>query len=335
MMVVDAAERGASFSLYYTHQRRRRPAVEAASAAAAWCAFGKPFTMSVEPSKLYSKKPATLRMHLVKRWREAMGLQFVDLVHAVKAATCCSPASLQAELQCVTCCKKGESVVEVVGMPKDFNYTLLSGGQMEEYLFCLRSRCTSSSEHLRTSEVVLVCVLAGMQVKSAPFSLLSREWKRKRPKLAGVDADEMPRNNHCCKHARPLTVTRAPSSKLLVVVKLVGVSVKVSFEQAKALLAGLDRYWGDAEVQRRDKVLSHLCTPEILRAASTGVVPAHCESSFWFGILVSVHTTPASVAQLNKIVYQYASNGGGMRNALNKNLLSTGLLCCLTSFNSF
>eukprot|EP01105_Mastigella_eilhardi_P019015 TRINITY_DN4456_c0_g1_i1.p1 TRINITY_DN4456_c0_g1~~TRINITY_DN4456_c0_g1_i1.p1 ORF type:complete len:265 (+),score=55.03 TRINITY_DN4456_c0_g1_i1:53-796(+) len=190
----------AAGSIFYGEaDRRRLDAVVACGAAG--CRFGTPVTMVVEPQKLYARKPGVLRVRVVKEWRDSLGLTQAEVFSAVKDCTCCNPESLYEELACPACCKNGGQVVAVTKLVEFCDNN--NGSGMVEYIFSLTSFCTSSSMHLQSPMVVLVGAIGGVQVKSSPFSLLSREWKGRRAPVAGMDEAELPRRRHT-RRAAPL-----------------------------------------------------------------------------------------------------------------------------------
>eukprot|EP01105_Mastigella_eilhardi_P015062 TRINITY_DN3428_c0_g1_i3.p1 TRINITY_DN3428_c0_g1~~TRINITY_DN3428_c0_g1_i3.p1 ORF type:complete len:244 (-),score=57.86 TRINITY_DN3428_c0_g1_i3:449-1144(-) len=205
-------------SLFYacdsTCRSKARSEARSGPASNSCCPFYTPATMEVEPTKLYAKKTGTLRVKMVRRWRESLGLRQEDVCQAVKDCACCNPSQLYPELECPQCCKGGEKVVtaEFVDCGE---YVAASG--MEEYIFKVVSRCSSSSNHLRTPYVVLVCLIGGVQVKSAQFMLLSREWKgrgKNKANLAGMNVDELPRRRHnrVAAAIKPPTMSLLPTS---------------------------------------------------------------------------------------------------------------------------
>eukprot|EP01105_Mastigella_eilhardi_P015184 TRINITY_DN3457_c0_g1_i2.p1 TRINITY_DN3457_c0_g1~~TRINITY_DN3457_c0_g1_i2.p1 ORF type:complete len:197 (+),score=44.27 TRINITY_DN3457_c0_g1_i2:546-1136(+) len=194
--------------------------------------------------------------------------------------------------------------------------------------------CSSSSAHLQSPFVVLVFQIGGSLVKSTQFTLLSREWKRKNHSpIAGMTVDDMPRRVHMGFNAPPALVPpKYLTTQLPIVVKVVAVSARISFACAKSLLSDFDQHWGTGEIMRRDKVMQPACSEAALHAASTGVVGEAVDKLFWFGVFVSMHTSVESVSHFNKIAYRYISNK--IRNPLDLNLISLGLVCCLASFSN-
>eukprot|EP01105_Mastigella_eilhardi_P021732 TRINITY_DN5291_c0_g1_i1.p1 TRINITY_DN5291_c0_g1~~TRINITY_DN5291_c0_g1_i1.p1 ORF type:complete len:369 (-),score=89.08 TRINITY_DN5291_c0_g1_i1:129-1160(-) len=342
-MVCDVA----GGSLFYEASVSSRPEQDCiASTGESDCPFLSPLALQVEPAKLYTKKLGTLRIRLVKSWRESLGLSNADVLQAAKDCVCCKPGCLNTELECALCCKNHEKVVGVTTNEPSAPTTLhncgdgtefIHHGVMEEFTYSVRSLCSSSSNHMQAPTVVLVCVLGGVQVKSSQFTLLSRMWKSKRL-MNGMIVNEQPRNAPF-KHYKSgspqelLHPVCMPGAGFHIVVKVAAVSVRLSFAVANALLGGFDHFWADGELQRRDKVLYPLCSTEALVAAASGVVPEEQAGQVWYCALISVHSSAGSAAQLQRLAFRYASNSG-LRNVLNMNLFHAGLLCCLANFSN-
>eukprot|EP01105_Mastigella_eilhardi_P007719 TRINITY_DN1936_c0_g1_i1.p1 TRINITY_DN1936_c0_g1~~TRINITY_DN1936_c0_g1_i1.p1 ORF type:complete len:514 (+),score=79.77 TRINITY_DN1936_c0_g1_i1:190-1731(+) len=329
-------------SLFYHAARKDTSHVHRITEADDFCPY-VPVSMHVNQEKLYAKKSVAMKVKISKSWRETQGLSSRDVQAAFEKCDCCSPDNTEDDLMCTQCCSADEKVIAVKATT-----VVETEGDSEDYEFNIKSMCTSSSVHLQSAYVVLVCTLGGVRVKSAQLALLSREWKGRKNVIEGMNIDELPRRQHTRRTSpspsRPSRKSRsmspAPSRgfptlthKLAVLVKLVGVSVQISFNHAQTLLNGLDQYWSAGELNRRDKVLVSLTAPDALQAAATGVVREQDKSLMWYGVLVSVHTDAASVAQLRRILYQFSSNNG-MQNPANTNLLTSGLVSCLASFDN-
>eukprot|EP01105_Mastigella_eilhardi_P001343 TRINITY_DN1160_c0_g1_i11.p1 TRINITY_DN1160_c0_g1~~TRINITY_DN1160_c0_g1_i11.p1 ORF type:complete len:380 (+),score=59.21 TRINITY_DN1160_c0_g1_i11:998-2137(+) len=295
---------------------------------------GAPIVLRVDAKKVYAKKPVPMWVRLLKQWREERGLRTSDVISAAKDCLCCAPSAPDTELVCAHCCKNDERVVGV-GSPATVKFDVTG---TEEYGFRISSLCTSSSYHLQSPDVVLVCVIGGFQVKSNTFSLLSREWKGRKKQATNVDtitnAVPLPRRKRKRKCVvQPFTCSPFPATGYAIMVKMASVSVRISINHAKMLLAAFDNFWGPDEVQRRDKVLVELCSKEALEAAITGVFDPNTEL-VWFVMLVSLHTSLDSVAQLNKLIHQFATNRGP-QNPDNVDLVASGDLKCIASVTNY
>ncbi|KAH3759589.1 hypothetical protein Pelo_8588 [Pelomyxa schiedti] len=115
------------------------------------------------PSVIYWRKPETLTIRVRRSWRTERHIDSCDFLHAGLRAKCCHPTTLQ-EMKCFKCSKDGSPVKLVVqnhlaeyDPPRD----------LEQYLFTIKTTCTSSRNHLHSTVVIVIdlpkhnCVLAG------------------------------------------------------------------------------------------------------------------------------------------------------------------------------
>eukprot|EP00727_Mastigamoeba_balamuthi_P013189 m51a1_g8493 hypothetical protein (343) ;mRNA; f:22712-27066 len=150
-----------------------------------FAAFQGP-VLSVGTAVVYMFRSYTAELLLPRRWRLALGLCAGDVMEALQHATVRVDASLSSPpLRCASC---GDVVVlSMVRMCPDGLPEYL-----ESYCATMRSNCSSSRRHLRSSSVALAVEVGGVLVCSERFSVYARKPGRQQKRKTASTTSAIP-----------------------------------------------------------------------------------------------------------------------------------------------
>eukprot|EP00727_Mastigamoeba_balamuthi_P004379 m51a1_g1394 hypothetical protein (304) ;mRNA; f:481368-482425 len=142
-----------------------------------FAAFQGP-VLSLSSRVLHQFRTFTALLLLRTRWRTDRGLSRADVSERLLASRCCAPPSLETR-RCDVC----GAVLELAQSPEqECQLQSLAPQDIEVYAVHVRTRCTSSRQHLGNAMLVLAADLApGIAVVSQQFSVYARRAGRHAP----------------------------------------------------------------------------------------------------------------------------------------------------------
>eukprot|EP00727_Mastigamoeba_balamuthi_P004357 m51a1_g1392 hypothetical protein (222) ;mRNA; f:480119-480851 len=146
-----------------------------------FAAFQGP-VLSLSSRVLHRFRTFTALLLLRTRWRTDRGLSRADVAERLLASRCCTLPSLETR-RCDVC----GAVLELSRSPEQEERQLQSRvpQEIEVHAVCVRTRCTSSRQHLGNALLVLAADLApGVAVVSQQFAVYARCTGRHVPRTA-------------------------------------------------------------------------------------------------------------------------------------------------------
>ena len=146
-----------------------------------------PAVLTVSAYKLCKFRRYAVTLSVRKDWRAQHGLRDEQLSDALLNAKCCRFGTT-VPVGCTKC--KCQPVVTLAAAPTKMPVPNSSDDAYEDYVCNIRSRCSSSRDHLKSPLVLLIDTLPlPVPLVSSPFALLARDKSQppKRPRLCDSD----------------------------------------------------------------------------------------------------------------------------------------------------